>query len=87
MLCFLLNDLETITHTLLLHTHLQSVPGVKLAFPSNLAEKIEEEEEHEIKMGEEKIDLGKEKALEHDTSSNSSTSSVDKQEEKQEKAA
>ena len=69
------------------HTHLQSVSGAKLAFSSNLAEKIEEEEEQEIKKGEEKMDLGKEKALEHDTSSNSSTSSVDKQEEKQGKAA
>ena len=66
---------------------MQSVSGAKLAFPFNLAEKIEEEEEQEIKKGEEKMDLGKEKALEHDTSSNSSTSSVDKQEEKQEKAA
>ena len=66
-----------------LHTHLQSVPAVKLAFPPSSVEKIkEEEEEQEVERGEEKMEMGKEKPLEHDTSSNSSASSVDQQEEK-----
>ena len=66
----------------LLHTHLQSVPAVKLAFPPSSVEKIKEEEEQEVERGEEKREMGKEKPLEHDTSSNSSASSVDQQEEK-----
>ena len=66
----------------LLHTHLQSVPAVKLAFPPSSVEKIKEEEEQEVERGEEKMEMGKEKPLEHDTSSNSSASSVDQQEEK-----
>ena len=64
-----------------LHTHLQSVPAVKLAFPPSSMEKIKEEEQ-EVERGEEKMEMGKEKPSEHDTSSSSSASSVDQQEEK-----
>ena len=60
---------------------MQSVPAVKLGFPPSSVEKIKEEEE-EVEIGEEKMEMGKEKPSEHDTSSNSSASSVDQQEEK-----